>query len=159
MIRERLSPIYSVALQAAIVVSAGCDSDVTQLDIEEQQQNVTDEQEKLGSLKERPQVEDQMDAQQNALIKEIQGLVTKANDAKGDREVVLRGEIAKLETKCEQAQDQLRELKAASGDQWAKLKIKADESWKDVSDSVRQKTKRWLDDASDISKPNDVSGK
>ena len=135
--------MLAIAFMAISV--AGCENDVTQKDIKDQKQNVADEQQKLEALQERQQVEDKIESQLTNLDKEIDQLKQQANDVTGDVEVELRGEIAKLITKYEHAQERLKELRAASGDKWAQLKIKTEEAWEDVSGSVKEKVKQWKD--------------
>jgi uncharacterized protein YyaL (SSP411 family) len=109
-------PIVAAMLAIAFVAIsfAGCENDVTPTDIENPKQNVTDEQGKLEALQERQQVEDKIELQLTKLNKEIDQLEQQADDVTGDVEVELRGEIAKLKTKYEHAQERLKELRAAN---------------------------------------------
>jgi len=132
-----------LAIAFLAISFAGCENNVTEKDIEEQKQNVNNEQDKLEALKERQDVEDKIESKLTTLAKEVEQLKQQADDATGDEEVQLRGEIAKLQTKHEHAQDRLKELRAASGDKWAQLKIKTEEAWEDASDSVKEKVKQW----------------
>ena len=150
-----------IAIAFVAIFLAGCENDVTQKDIKDQKQNVADEQQKLEALQERQQVEDKIESQLTNLAKEIDQLKQQADDVTGDVEVELRGEIAKLKTKYEHAQERLKELRAASGDNWAQLKIKTEEAWEDVSGSVKEKVERWKEraetDASDTALDDDSS--
>ena len=139
--RTKLVPMLAIIILS--VCSAGCADKVSDEDIEEQKQTVTDEQDKLDALIEREEVENKIESKLTALEQEVGQLEEQAENVKGDEEVQLRGEIAKLKTKHKHAEDRLKELRAASGDQWAKLKIKTEAAWKDVSDSVKEKVKHW----------------
>ena len=140
------SLLMTTALACGIVFAvamAGCDTSVTDADIEGQIQKVEQEEAQLEAMKERQKYESEMKTKLAQLKEKVATLDEQADKATGDEQIELRGEIAKLKTKCEQMQDQLDELKAASGDVWAKTKIKAEETWQDVSMSVESKVTEW----------------
>ena len=140
-----LTLFLSIFVIVIATLFAGCEQEVTQQDIDKQKEKVAEAQDKLDALKERQQVEDEMQSRLADIEAKIEKLRQQAEQATGDREVELNGEIAQLQTRYEQATDRLRELRAASGDKWAQLKIKTEEAWQDVSKSVEDKMNEWND--------------
>lgn len=150
---------------AAFLVAAGCDDSATRKDLKEQEEKIADlekeleearkgdgseerinelestlaeERDKHAALQERLAYEDEVEQNLRELDKKIDRLQDQAADATGDREVMLRKEIAGLRTKQEQTERRLAELKAASGDSWANVKVELEDAWNDVSKSVDQ---------------------
>lgn len=137
----------TMAALFGIAVLAGCNDQVSQSDIDEQQEEVDQAQDKLDALKERQQIEDKLQSDLAGIQKKIDQLEARVDEVSDDREVEMRGKIAQLNTQHEQLEEHLRELRAASGDKWAQLRVNAEAAWHDLSDHVDEKMKEWRDDA------------
>ena len=137
----RKSSVFAATILAALLI--GCDNHVTNQDIKDQEQAVAKEQQKLEALKKRQQVEEQMDSRLADMKKKINDLEEQAKKAEGEQEVRLQGEIAELKTQYDQAEEQMRQLRAASGDKWAQVQLQTDKAWNDLSDSINKKLKEW----------------
>ncbi|QEG24964.1 sll1863 family stress response protein [Mariniblastus fucicola] len=135
--------MFSLVMGILLVVSLGCDTEISDADVESQVQKIEKEEAKLAAMKERQTFESEMESKVEALEQKVAALKEQRENVSGDEEVELNGEIARLETQVEQMREQLDELKAASGDLWAETKIKAEESWDDVSESIDSQMKRW----------------
>lgn len=136
-----------------MALSIGCSQNVTDSDVESQVEKVEQEEEKLAAMKVRQKYETEMESKLTALKTKVNELKSQAESAVGDKQVELSGEIAMLETKCLQMREKLDDLKAASGDLWASTKIKAEETWTDVSETVESKVKEWTGKIAEEVKP------
>ena len=133
----------SLAVGTLIAGAIGCDMSITDSDVESQVEKIEQEEEKLAAMKERQKFETDMESKLAALKTKINAFKEQAESAVGDKQVELNGEIAKLKTKCDQMRANLDELKAASGDVWAKAKLEAEETWTDVHKTVESKVEEW----------------
>jgi exonuclease VII large subunit len=138
--KRLLMTIATLCFCTAVV---GCDSQISNADINNQKAKIERETDKLAAMKERRRYESEMEAKLEKLQSQINGMKEEAASAKGEAEVKLRGEIAELETRFEQVKESLDELKIASGDLWAKAKIKAEKAWGELSKSSKEKVADW----------------
>jgi chromosome segregation ATPase len=99
-------------------------------ELQRKREDLVSEQEQLGALKERQAFEDDMQSKLTAVEKRIEQLDQEADRAEGDTEVRLREQIAVLQTRHDQLQLKLDELRAASGDAWSTLKTSVASAWK-----------------------------
>lgn len=101
---------------------------------------------KLSALEERQQVEDEMEKNLEDMAAKIDSLEEQAENATGDREIELNKRIAELETKHDQLQEKLEELRAASGDAWATVKQETEQLWNEASTEAEDAIESFSED-------------
>lgn len=141
---------FVLALLASAPLFISCEDNITSRDIERQEeavdvakQDVRREQEQLSAINERASVETKIENDLNTLDAEIDRMEARAKEADEARRAELEREAAALRAEYDTIRRGLDELKAASGDSWASAKIAIEDSWKQLSESVRTTLERW----------------
>ncbi|MEJ8566067.1 hypothetical protein [Elongatibacter sediminis] len=86
---------------------------------------------------------DKLDAKVELAGARLNLLRAKARDAEADQRVKLNEKIRELESRRDDASDQLDRLKDASGDAWQDLRDGAEEAWQSLSSAVSDATARY----------------
>jgi predicted nucleic acid-binding Zn-ribbon protein len=78
-----------------------------------------------------------MDAQLQQMKADISKLKAQASEASADSQIQINKEIEDLEDKVDVGENKLKELSDASGDALEELKSGLDNSWSELSSSVK----------------------
>jgi hypothetical protein len=103
-------------------------------------EELKEEREQYVALQERQEVEGEMEAKLAALDKKIDEVEDRAAKAEGEEKVELEKKAAELQARYDNHRKELDELKAASGDTWAKMKLSLEEGWEDMTQEINAAT-------------------
>jgi predicted RNase H-like nuclease (RuvC/YqgF family) len=105
-------------------------------EIRDTKKELNEEKQQLVALEERRATEDAMQKQLDEMDRKIDTLEARAAKAEGETKVELEKQVAEFKARHEMMQKNLDELKAASGDTWANVKLSFEKAWNDATTQV-----------------------
>jgi chromosome segregation ATPase len=105
-------------------------------EIQDTKRELSQEKHQLAALKERQATEDAMQQQLDDMNRKIDTLKDRSAKAEGETKVQLEKQVAEFQTRHDQLQKNLDELRAASGDTWSKMKLSFEKAWNDTTSQV-----------------------
>jgi hypothetical protein len=133
-----------------MIVSVGCEQEITDRDIENQEEVVETakvkakaEKRELDAMNARRAVEGQLENDLQALDAKIDSLEARAEQAEGESKDEFQRDAAALRQSYDGAQKKLDELKAASDDNWEVMKMAVEKMRDELRQAIQTTTDRW----------------